>query len=113
VSRSPFLQALRLLKKDGLVQDAPGRGIVVAEMDADWTGNLYQIRGALDSLAARLAAERKCDIGMELITAGRKAARGKNVKAMIDADIAFHTAVRPATRSLLRIRSCIGYICDV
>ena len=30
VSRQPVLQALRLLKKDGLVQDAPGRGILVA-----------------------------------------------------------------------------------
>lgn len=29
VSRSPVLQALRLLKKDGLVQDAPGRGLLV------------------------------------------------------------------------------------
>ncbi len=97
VSRSPVLQALRLLKKDGLVQDAPGRGIVIAPLDADWIGNLYQVRGALDVLAARLAAERKHDIGREVIDAGRKAARGKNVKAMIDADIAFHTSIYRAS----------------
>ena len=30
VSRQPVLQALRLLKKDGLVLDAPGRGLLVA-----------------------------------------------------------------------------------
>jgi DNA-binding GntR family transcriptional regulator len=53
VSRSPVLQALRLLKKDGLVKDAPGRGLLVAELDAEWIGNLYQVRGALDTLAAR------------------------------------------------------------
>src|SRR6476469_5943090 len=63
VSRSPVLQALRLLKKDGLVQDAPGRGVLVAPLDADWIGNMYQVRGALDSLAARLAAEKSHDIG--------------------------------------------------
>jgi DNA-binding GntR family transcriptional regulator len=97
VSRSPVLQALRLLKKDGLVQDAPGRGIVVAPLDPDWIGNLYQVRGALDTLAARLAAEKRHVIGPELIVAGRKAARGKNVKAMIDADIAFHTAIYRAS----------------
>ena len=34
VSRQPVLQALRLLKKDGLVHDAPGRGVVVAPLDA-------------------------------------------------------------------------------
>lgn len=105
VSRSPVLQALRLLKKDGLVQDAPGRGLVVADMDADWIGNLYQVRGALDSLAARLAAERKCDIGMEVIAAGRKAARGKDVKAMIDADIAFHNAIYRASGNPLIVES--------
>jgi DNA-binding GntR family transcriptional regulator len=31
VSRSPVLQALRLLKKDGLLEEAPGRGLVVAQ----------------------------------------------------------------------------------
>src|SRR3954463_2070928 len=59
VSRQPVLQALRLLKKDGFVQDAPGRGLQVAELDAQWTRNVYQVRGALDALAARLAAQRK------------------------------------------------------
>src|SRR6476661_5203658 len=54
VSRSPVLQALRLLKKDGLVQDAPGRGLLVATLDPAWIGNLYQVRGALDALAAGL-----------------------------------------------------------
>lgn len=73
VSRSPVLQALRLLKKDGLVQDAPGRGVLVAELDAEWIGNLYQVRGALDTLAARLAAERKATIDPDIIARGRKA----------------------------------------
>lgn len=97
VSRSPVLQALRLLKKDGLVQDAPGRGLVVSDMDADWIGYLYQVRGALDSLAARLAAERRYDVGMEIIAAGRETALGIDVKAMIDADIAFHSAIYRAS----------------
>lgn len=97
VSRSPVLQALRLLKKDGLVHDAPGRGIVIAPLDPVWIGNLYQVRGALDALAARLAAQRKYDIGQDVLAAGRAAASGKNVKAMIDADIAFHTAIYQAS----------------
>ena len=97
VSRSPVLQALRLLKKDGLVQDAPGRGILIADMDAQWIGNLYQVRGALDALAARLAAEREVDIGQDIIAAGRRAARGKDIKSMIEADIAFHSAIYQAS----------------
>ena len=96
VSRSPVLQALRLLKKDGLVQDAPGRGVLVAPLDIEWIGNLYEVRGALDALAARLAAQRGSKIDSSLIAQGREASRGKDIKAMIDADIAFHNAVYQA-----------------
>jgi DNA-binding GntR family transcriptional regulator len=97
VSRSPVLQALRLLKKDGLVQDAPGRGVLVAPLDVEWIGKLYEVRGALDALAAKLAAERGASIDKALITQGRRAAKGKDVKAMIDADIAFHSAIYEAS----------------
>ena len=96
VSRSPVLQALRLLKKDGLVRDAPGRGVLVAPLDVQWIGQLYEVRGALDALAARLAARRGARIDPQLIEAGRRASRGNDVKAMIDADIAFHHAVYEA-----------------
>src|SRR6188474_1849990 len=44
VSRQPVLQALRLLKKDGFVHDAPGRGVLVAPLDADWIVKVYQVR---------------------------------------------------------------------
>jgi DNA-binding GntR family transcriptional regulator len=97
VSRQPVLQALRLLKKDGFVLDAPGRGLLVAPLDADSVRELYQVRTALDSLAARLAAARRFKLDPALIENGRKAARGKNVKAMIEADIAFHNAIYAAS----------------
>jgi DNA-binding FadR family transcriptional regulator len=48
VSRQPVLQALRLLKKDGFLFDAPGRGLLVAALDAAWIVKVYQVRGALD-----------------------------------------------------------------
>ncbi|MEN9779882.1 MAG: GntR family transcriptional regulator [Burkholderiaceae bacterium] len=97
VSRQPVLQALRLLKKDGFVLDAPGRGVQVAPLDVAWMLKVYQVRGALDALAARLAAQQRTRIEPRLIEQGRKAARGRNVKAMIDADIAFHDAIYAAS----------------
>ena len=97
VSRQPVLQALRLLKKDGLLLDAPGRGLLVAPLDAEWIARVYEVRGALDALAARLAAARRAVIDPRLIEQGRRAARGRNVKAMIEADIAFHTAIYAAS----------------
>jgi DNA-binding GntR family transcriptional regulator len=97
VSRQPVLQALRLLKKDGLVSDAPGRGLLVSPLDAGWIAHTYQVRGALDALAARLAAGRRAALDPRLIEQGRRAARGRNVKAMIEADIAFHSAIYAAS----------------
>ena len=97
VSRQPVLQALRLLKKDGLLLDAPGRGLLVAPLDAEWIARVYEVRGALDALAARLAAARRALIDPRLIEQGRRAARGRNVKAMIEADINFHAAIYAAS----------------
>jgi DNA-binding GntR family transcriptional regulator len=96
VSRQPVLQALRLLKKDGFVRDAPGRGLLVAPLDSDWMRKVYEVRGALDALAARLAAQRRVKLDARLIEQGRKAARGRDVRAMIDADTAFHQAIYAA-----------------
>jgi DNA-binding GntR family transcriptional regulator len=96
VSRQPVLQALRLLKKDGFVQDAPGRGLQVAPLDPSAIHQIYQVRGALDALAARLAAQRRWRIAPALLEAGRSAARGVDVMAMIDADLAFHKALYEA-----------------
>ncbi len=97
VSRQPVLQALRMLKKDGLVLDAPGRGLLVAPLDAGWISHVYEVRGALDVLAARLAAARRATLDPRLIERGRRAARGRSIKAMIDADIAFHHAIYAAS----------------
>lgn len=96
VSRQPVLQALRLLKKDGFVQDAPGRGLQVAPLDIQAIRHIYQVRGALDALAARLAAQRRYQLDPALLDAGRAAARGDNVAAMIEADLAFHRALYEA-----------------
>ena len=105
VSRQPVLQALRLLKQDGLVLDAPGRGVQVAPLDAPGIAAVYQVRGALDALAARLAAQQGRPLDAKLIERGRKAARGRHVQAMIEADAAFHNAVYAAAGNPLIPRS--------
>lgn len=109
ISRSPVLQALRLLKKDGLVQDAPGRGLLVTPLTTDSIRNLYLIRGALDNLAAKMAAARKFQLDPALIKRGRKASQGKNIKEMIDADVAFHNAIYEASGNPLIAQSAQVY----
>jgi DNA-binding GntR family transcriptional regulator len=105
VSRQPVLQALRLLKKDGLLRDAPGRGLLIAPLDAEWIARIYEVRGALDGLAARLAAARRAIIDPRLLEQGRRSARGRNIQAMVEADIAFHNAVYAASGNPLIAQS--------
>lgn len=97
VSRSPVLQAFVLLKKDGLLEDAPGRGVQVVPIDPVWVAHLYEVRGALDMLATRRAAERKHSIDPALIEAGRRAVKRRDVRAIVDTDMAFHNAIYAAS----------------
>ncbi|MCU0942399.1 MAG: GntR family transcriptional regulator [Hydrogenophaga sp.] len=101
VSRQPVMQALRLLKKDGFVQDAPQvgagaqrtRGLQVAPLGADLITHVYQVRGALDQLAVRLAAQQRTRIDPSLFACARSAVKRGDVAALIEADMAFHSAI--------------------
>ncbi len=97
VSRQPVLQALRLLKKDGFVEDAPGRGVQVIHLDVHWIAQVYQVRGSLDALAVRLAAEGRRQLDPELMRQGRRVHQTRDVQAMIQADLAFHRAIYQAS----------------
>ncbi|WAC69921.1 GntR family transcriptional regulator [Microbacterium sp. SL75] len=58
VSRTPLREALRRLASDGLVAQASARVTVVAGIDADDIRSLFDLRRALETEAARLAARR-------------------------------------------------------
>ena len=114
VSRQPVLQALRLLKSENLFLEAPGRGgLLVAPLDARLIAQVYQVRRALDALAARLAAEHRYRVAPRLLEKGRRAARGRDVAAMIDADIAFHTAIYAGSGNPLIEQSARPHWCHV
>ena len=58
VSRTPLREAFRGLEVEGLVAVADQRGVVVRGLSAQDFLEIYEIRAALDVLAARRAAER-------------------------------------------------------
>src|SRR5919199_1225673 len=58
VSRSPVREALRRLEQQGLVEAIPNRGTFVAALDEADVEEIVLLRGALEGLAARLAADR-------------------------------------------------------
>lgn len=57
VSRTSVREALRHLESEGLVENIPHRGPIVAIVTAEQAKHLYQLRGAIEGLAARLFAE--------------------------------------------------------
>lgn len=105
VSRQPVLQALRMLKKDGFVVDAGRRGLRVLPLGAQSIAHIYEVRSALDALAARQAALSKTRIDPGVIAEGRKAVRGSRIGAMIDADMRFHNLIYGASGNPLIAQS--------
>ncbi len=59
VSRTPLREALSRLAAEGLVAPHSGRGVVVSAISADNVAELFELREALETQAARLAARRR------------------------------------------------------
>lgn len=94
ISRQPVQQALTLLRKEGVLIDAPGRGLQVAALDLEHVRQMYDVRAVIEGLAFRKAAENNAAQaaakGPALIRAGRKAVASRSFRDMITADMAFH-----------------------
>src|SRR5690606_32933304 len=58
LSRTPLREALARLVSDGLAEPAAGRGIVVTAVSLEEAAPLFDLRIALETLAARRTAER-------------------------------------------------------
>ncbi len=58
VSRTPVRAALVRLREEGLLEALPGGGFVVKDFSEDDVHDAIELRGTLEGLAARLAAER-------------------------------------------------------
>jgi DNA-binding GntR family transcriptional regulator len=102
VSRQPISHALRMLKQQKLVEENGQRGLTVSMVHPARVRELYQVRTALDALAARLAAERiaegKVDTtqrraAQRALAAGLALRPDAPVWVFIQADVAFHTAL--------------------
>jgi len=59
VSRNPVREAFRSLQAEGFLEMEPRRGTRVAVLSAEEAGHLFDVRGALEELAAGLAARRR------------------------------------------------------
>ena len=95
VSRAPVREALRQLEEEGLVESIPYRGTFVSRVTARDIVELYSLRGALESMAARLAISRCRDEDVAelegIVVRMTDAADEADYLALNSADVEFHT----------------------
>lgn len=119
VSRTPIRAALHGLTKEGLLEYVPNRGYSVRGLDTERLISVFDIRGSLEGLAARLAAENgmddmtKADFDSGLKKGDRIIGKGKLVSSdrdhFVEVNVCIHEAIlRAADNPLLNdmIRLC-------
>ncbi|PAY10830.1 transcriptional regulator [Bradyrhizobium sp. UFLA03-84] len=99
VSRQPISHALHLLHRQGLVAESGKRGFEVTQLDPQRIRELYEVRGAIDALAARLAARRAREDAPAraqleaALEAGRAIDDHAPLARLIALDVDFHSAI--------------------
>ncbi|MEW5815643.1 MAG: GntR family transcriptional regulator [Spirochaetota bacterium] len=97
VSNTPLREAMRRLAAESLVETIPRRGTFVRRLSIEEVRRLYEIREALEILAARLAAERGKDEMLKDVmkAAGlhRKAVENGDMHEYLNLDRRFHELI--------------------
>ena len=101
VSRNPVREALQTLASEGFVELLPRRGAMVAQITADQAEELFDVRMALESLAARLAARNASPAAVAELTAvlhrARSATEAGDYDLLASCNTAFHELVVAAS----------------
>lgn len=106
VSRIPVREAIRMLESEGMVSVLPRRGgVLVRRLGREDVENLFDVREALEGLAARRAAERADPAGLDalgrLLDTARRALAAGEAEAVDAAHAAFHEQVHRLGRNPL------------
>ena len=104
VSRTPVREASRRLEAEGMVVMVPRRGTYVSSMSLRDINDVFEIREALETLAAGLAAERITDEELDeleriMVTMDEMVQQGK-LDELVAMDIRFHEQIYAASRNV-------------
>lgn len=97
VSRTPIREAIRKLELEGLVVMVPRKGAYVADLSVKDVMEILEVRGALEGLAASLAAERMSDEEIKELESicheFRQCYEKNDIEGMIENDVRFHDCI--------------------
>lgn len=93
VSRMPVREAMRRLEAEGLVNQRPHRGAVVADLDADDALELFEIRTELESLAVRRSFPRLDETQIAAIESSHLALQKSSKKQILQRHRDFHLSL--------------------
>jgi DNA-binding GntR family transcriptional regulator len=103
VSRAPVREAIRQLEHEGFVTISPRRGAAVAELSVEDAMDCYEIRAALEAVAAKRAAERRTEGDVtrlwDIIALGDNHVAAARWADLVDANTQFHTAIANAAKN--------------
>jgi DNA-binding GntR family transcriptional regulator len=95
VAQASVREAINLLITEGFLVKSAGRSARVPRYTREDVARIYQVRGALEGLAAQLASETCADLAPLEAALDRMEAAAVHgeVKELVDSDLAFHLAL--------------------
>jgi DNA-binding GntR family transcriptional regulator len=92
VAQASIREAVNILAHAGFVSKASGRSARVIHLSEDDVVHIYQLRGAVEGLAARLAAEARPNLNVLQATMDvmRESANAGNCAGLLDCDLLYH-----------------------
>lgn len=103
VSRTPIREALSLLLGEGLIENLPRRGVVVAQIGPQRLVEMFEVMAELEAMCARLAVRRMSDDELDALQAAHESCRGaalaNDSDAYFYANEKFHYAIYTASHN--------------
>lgn len=103
VSRTPVREAIRKLELEGFVVMIPRKGAYVAGISLKDIADVFEIRIALEGLAAALAAERMTESELEqmerVLVKKAKTIETNDLEGLVEADTEFHEILYRSSRN--------------
>ncbi|MBO8127794.1 MAG: GntR family transcriptional regulator [Peptococcaceae bacterium] len=115
VSRTPVREAIRKLELEGFVMMVPRKGAYVAGISDKDITDVFEVRAALEALAAGLAAERITDEEIEnlerSVVQTTEIAEKGDINALVEADTQFHELIYRASRNK-RLKQIVTHLSE-